>query len=137
MTFPVVAALTGGLLIMLQSALMVWAGFGRVKHQVALGTGGVEQVEMRVRAHGNLAENAAIFVIALALLELSNMNQTVVLVPAVAFVVARVLHAIGVGVIPPSANKPRVLGATTTGFVGLATGALLVWQVVSAAGGAI
>ena len=134
MTFPTIAALTGGLLIMLQSVMMVWAALGRVKHQVALGTGGVEQVEMRVRAHGNLAENAAIFVIALALLELSNMHQTVVLVLAAAFVVARVLHAIGVGVIPPTGgNMPRTIGATTTGLVGLAAGALLVWQVASAA----
>ncbi len=134
MTFPVIAALTGGLLIMLQSVLMTWAALGRLKHRVALGTGGVEQVEMRIRAHGNLAENAAIFVIALALLELSDMNETVVLVLAAAFFIARVLHVIGVGVIPPSGgNMPRTIGATATGLVGLATGALLVWQVASAA----
>ena len=134
MTFPVTTALIGGLLIMMQSGLMFWTGFGRVKHQVAFGTGDVQEVEMRVRAHGNLAENAAIFVIALALLELSNMNQIVIITLGAAFVIARILHVIGVGIIPPSGNKPRILGAGTTGIVGLVTGGLLVWQFISAAG---
>ncbi len=74
MAFPAIAALTGGVLIIMQYLLVVWTGAGRGKHQVAIGTGNVQEVEMRVRTHGNLAENAAIFVVALALLELSNMN---------------------------------------------------------------
>jgi len=136
-TFPEISALTGGLLIIVQSVLMMWAGFGRVKHQVAIGTGGVEEVEKRVRAHGNMAENAAIFVIVLALLELSGMNQTVVMALGAAFVLARLSHAVGLGVLPLGANKPRVLGATGTAFVGVLTGGLLIWQVVSAASGAM
>lgn len=128
MTFPTIAALTGGLLIVFQNILMVWAGLGRGKHQVALGTGGIEEVEKRIRAHGNLAENAAIFVISLALLEMSNMHQAVVMALAAAFVLARFAHAYGLGILPPGANKPRLLGTVVTGLVGLTTGGLLIWQ---------
>jgi uncharacterized membrane protein YecN with MAPEG domain len=131
MIFPVIAGFTGGILIIMQSALMVWTGLGRGKHQVAIGTGDVLEFEMRVRTHGNLAENAAIFIVSLALLELSAMNPLVLLGLAVVFIAARVAHIFGMGFIEPSANKPRVLGTITTAATSMLTGCLLVWQVVS------
>ena len=136
MNFPMTAALTGGFLIMLQSGLMMWTGFGRIKHNVAFGTGNVDELEKRARAHGNLAENAAIFVIALGLLEASGMNSMVVMALAATFVFARLSHAVGVGVLPTgdrdNPNIPRALGATATGLIGLTTGGLLIWQITAA-----
>ena len=131
MIFPVIAGLAGGILIIMQSALMVWTGLGRGKHQVAIGTGNVLEVEMRVRTHSNLAENAAIFVIALALLELSAMNPLVLMGLGGVFIGARVAHIIGMGFIEPSANKPRFLGTVATATISMLTGCLLVWQVFS------
>ena len=51
------------------------------------------------------------------------------------FVLARIAHVIGMGFIPPSANKPRVWGTIATALVGTTTGALLVWQVAALASG--
>jgi len=131
MIFPVIAGLTGGILIIMQSVLMVWTGIGRGKYKVAIGVGDVVQMEMRVRTHGNLAENAAIFVIGLALLELSAMNPLVLMGLGGTFVLARIAHIIGMGFIEPSANKPRALGTIVTATISMATGCLLIWQVLS------
>jgi hypothetical protein len=131
MIFPVIAGLTGGILIIMQSALMVWTGLGRGKHQVAIGMGDVLEVQMRVRAHGNLAENAGIFVASLALLELSAMNPLVLMALGGVFIAARIAHIVGMGFIEPSANKPRALGTIATATICMLTGGLLVWQVLS------
>lgn len=69
---------------------------GRVRGQVLIGEG-TDDLQFRVRTHGNFCEYTPIFLILLALLELSSANQTVLIVLAALFVLARILHVPGMG----------------------------------------
>lgn len=126
MTFPIISAQTAGILIILQSLLMFWSAFGRRKYKEAFGTGGEQKLEKRIRAHGNLAENAAIFLIVLALLEMGGMSTTSVSYLAGAFIVVRLAHVFGVGILRPGPNLPRVIGTMGTGLLNLTAGGLLI-----------
>ncbi len=126
MIFPAISAQTAGILIVLQTLMMFWTAFGRRKYQQSFGAGGEQKLEKRMRAHGNLAENASLFLIVLALLEMGGASSTTVLYLAAAFVAVRISHAIGVGVLPPGANPFRIIGTLGTGIVNLISGGLLI-----------
>ena len=126
MIFPAISAQTAGVLIVLQTFLMFWAAFGRRKYKAALGTGGEQKLEKRVRAHGNLAENAAIFLIVLVLLEMGGMSSTSLSYLAGAYIVVRLAHVIGIGILKPGANPFRAIGTMGTGLLNLIAGGLLI-----------
>ncbi len=94
MTAPIISAYAGGLLIILQGLLMVMVGLHRVKSGVNLGVGGDLALERKIRRHGNLSENAAIFIAVLALAEMTVVPDNIVRILAIVFVGARLLHAI-------------------------------------------
>lgn len=95
MTFPIIAATLGGALIVLQQILMLSAGAHRGKLGIGAGVNGDQDLERKVRRHGNLAENAAIFIVVLAIAELYGAPAAVILTFASVFGAARVCHAIG------------------------------------------
>lgn len=127
-TLPLISAATAGVLILLQSVLMLAAGFKRVRFKQLLGDGGHDELLRAVRRHGNLAENAAIFVVSLALLELIGTASLIVSGLAAAFVAARLSHAFGLSFVD-TRNGWRAMGAALTALCGLAVGGLLVWRV--------
>lgn len=131
MEFPQTAAMLGAFLLFLQQILMLSVGFHRTKLKVGIGLSDDPDLERKVRRHGNLAENAGIFLIVLTLLEISGMASTAVFWFALLFAAARVLHAVGFMHLDGAqgnieGNKlflaARVLGATLTGWTGLALG---------------
>ena len=131
MEFPYVSAALGAFLLFLQQLLMLSVGFHRTKVKVGIGMGDDADLERKIRRHGNLAENAGIFLIVLSLMELSGLTTTAVFWFAVVFAAARVSHAVGFMHQDGShanldGNKfflaTRVIGATLTGWTGLALG---------------
>lgn len=92
MNMPVYAALLGGTLLAVQNILMVNVGLYRTQLGKSSGVDGDITLERRVRRHGNLAENAAIFVVVLALYELLLGQTAIAFWTALAFTVARFLH---------------------------------------------
>lgn len=94
MTIPIYAAAAGAILIILQALLMAAAGAHRGKSGINLGTGDDPVMERKIRRHGNLAENAGLFVAVLALAEMTVVPNIVVQYIAIAFIVARIFHAI-------------------------------------------
>ena len=92
---PIYAALLGGLMILLQAILMLSAGTYRGRNKKGAGVDGDMTLERLVRRHGNLAENAAIFIAVLAVYELLEGQTTIALSLAILFVIARIAHAIG------------------------------------------
>ena len=66
---PVYSAALGAFLIVLQVALMLTVGLHRTKGQF-IGLGDDPHLERKVRRHGNLAENAGLFLVVIALFEL-------------------------------------------------------------------
>ena len=95
MELPLISAALAGVLIVLQTGLMLSVGLHRTRLQVGVGTGDDMVLERKIRRHGNLTENAALFVAALALAELTGASPQFVAILAGAFFLARCLHAMG------------------------------------------
>jgi len=119
--FPTITAATAVVLAVLQMLLMLHAARGRGRFRTGLGDGGNPALLQRIRMHGNLAENAPLFLILLWLTEASG--QWAALVPwfALAFVVARLAHALGLS-ISSGVTAFRFVGVmgTLLGVLGLA-----------------
>ena len=111
------------------AALNIWLSarvvLARRPLKISVGDGGSEAVLRRMRAHANFAEYAPIFLILLAAIELAGGNARILWIVAVAFVLARVSHGLGM-----DAGSPRVLRmigmmTTTLVSVGLAAYAIV------------
>lgn len=91
---PVLSAYLGATILLLQLTLMLTVGLHRFSSNITLGVGTDQNLERKVRAHANLAENAAIFITVFTIAELSAVTPQTLTYLAITFVVARVLHAI-------------------------------------------
>ncbi|MEQ8746210.1 MAPEG family protein [Pyruvatibacter sp.] len=142
--FPVIAAALAGFLLLMQQIFMLAAGTRRGGTGQGVGVAGDVQLERLVRRHGNLAENAAIFIATLALLELLIGSGTTVLIFAAVFLVARLSHAVGFSTLRGSHGKIdgqkvpgsalfvalRAGGATLTALSGIALGGYLLFLTI-------
>jgi uncharacterized protein len=122
---PYLSALTAGILIIMQVVLMFTVVAARRRNRQSLGDGGHQDLLVAIRRHGNLAENAALFVVGFALLELAGGGGTGLAIMCVAFVLGRVSHVVGLSM-KNTVNRFRVGGVTVTSFVGLTLGTRLV-----------
>lgn len=127
MTFPVITGYTAAILGAFQIYLMMTVGFARRKSGIAVGNGEDESLLYKIRRHGNLAENASMFLVLLGLLELSGSPERYVLGLAAIFVSARLSHAWALSG-PGKSNAARGLGAIGTLVGVLGTASLLAWQ---------
>lgn len=91
---PQFAALLGGTLLALQAVLMLTVGAHRNRTATGAGLNGDMTLERLVRRHGNLAENAAFFVLIAALYEMMFGRTWLLLGLGVIFFLARILHAL-------------------------------------------
>lgn len=122
---PVVSSIAAGVLLILQTGLMIAAVRARLKSRQPLGDAGQTDLIRAVRRHGNFAENAAIFIAGSALLELLGGGQTLVMILCTVFVLGRVSHAIALSMTNP-VNPFRTVGVISTIGVGLALGVRLI-----------
>ena len=90
-SLPITSLLTCGLAFLLLA--LSWTVIkGRRSLSLSTGDGGDSMMERRIRAQGNLAEYAPIFVILIALAELQGGNAVVVAILASVFFVGRLAH---------------------------------------------
>ena len=85
----------------------------RRKHRIGLGSGGQEDLERAIRAQGNFAEYVPFGIMLIACLELNGAPWWLVLIPGIALIIGRLIHAIGINIPPPDFSK-RVLGMKLT-----------------------
>ena len=85
----------------------------RRKNKVGLGSGGHEDLERAIRAQGNFAEYVPFGLILIACLELNGTPAWLVLIPGIALIIGRLIHAKGINEPPPNFSK-RVLGMKIT-----------------------
>jgi len=102
---PAVTMLYAGLLGILLVLLAMNVVRFRLGKKVGLGVGEGGVLEQPVRVHANFTENAPIFLVLLLVAELSGAPLAVLHTAGGVFVVARVLHAVGL-----SGNKGRSTG---------------------------
>jgi uncharacterized protein len=127
MTFnpPIVSALTCGVLIIMQMAFLLTVALARQSNRQSLGDGGHPSLLNAMRRHGNLAENAAIFIAGFALLEILGASRISVEIFCGLFVLVRISHAIGLSM-KSTVNRFRFIGAAGTAFIGFALGVRLI-----------
>ena len=125
LTPPLITALATGVLIILQMLLLFLVVGARRKAGQSLGDGGHPEVLQASRRHGNLAENAALVLLALALFETLGGDRRLVEILAGLFVLARISHAIGLS-LKKTVNPLRVVGVLITIGVGLTLGVRLI-----------
>ena len=101
---------------------------------MGLGSGGHEDLERAIRAQGNFAEYVPFGLILIACLELNGAPMWLVLIPGVALIVGRLIHAKGINTPPPDFSK-RVLGMKFTFYTLIALVALnLAWTLYKLVG---
>ncbi|WP_341631136.1 MAPEG family protein [Sphingomonas agri] len=110
--------------------LNLWLG-GRIaalrkEFRVSVGDGGQEPLLRRMRAQANFIENAPFVLILLGGLELSGANRAGLTAIAVIFIVARILHAIGMD--GSEKQRFRMFGMIGSSLVTLA---LVLWATSS------
>ena len=136
------AASLAGLLIILQTSLMLTVGLYRGRIGQFVGLGEDPNMERLTRRHGNLAENACLFVCVLALLELLSGQTAIVMWLAIIFAVARILHAIAFsdlagshGVSKDGAKRifvlSRISGAMLIAMTSFTLGGALIYAVLA------
>jgi hypothetical protein len=98
----------------------------RFRHKVSVGDAGNQAIACRMRAHANFVEYTPLFLILLALVELSEGSKTWLWGVAILFILARLAHPFGMDRQAP--NKLRVVGIVVTWAVllGLALYALAI-----------
>ncbi len=129
MTLPLTTALVAAVLAVLQVVLMMTVGNKRRAESISLGDGGNQDLLRLTRRHGNLIENAPMFLILLMLLELLGGASNTVLILGGIFVLARFSHALALS----SADSPlvlRVFGALGTIIGLLGSAGVLAYQVI-------
>lgn len=112
MVLPITTMLAGVLALLL--VWLTWATIGiRVKSETEIGDGGNMKLQRAIRAHGNFIEYAPLVVILIGLLEFQNAPDMLVMGLSGLFVVARLLHPIGMKM-EKAPNAPRIIGTMGT-----------------------
>jgi uncharacterized membrane protein YecN with MAPEG domain len=88
---------------------------GRFRTKAMIGDGGDAQLLAAQRAHGNFTEYAPFAMILVAAIELAGGSPTWLRAAAIAFVAARIAHALGMGA--PAPNPGRAGGIVATWLV--------------------
>ena len=112
-SFPAFTAATAIVLAVFQMLLLLYAANGRGRFRTGLGDGGNPQLLQRIRMHGNLAENAPLFLILMGLTEMTGQWMPYVAWIGAAFIVVRLSHALGLA-ISSGVSLFRFLGVTGT-----------------------
>jgi hypothetical protein len=92
---PILTALTLAVTALLLIALSLNVSRLRLHHRVSLGDGGHKDLQVAVRAHGNLVEQASLFILLLLVAELCAAPRALLVGVAGTFLLARLVHAVG------------------------------------------
>lgn len=89
----------------------------RLRNRIGLGTNGNTQLEIAMRAHANLIEQATMTVMLLLVAELQRIDTTSLQIAAVLFCIARCLHAFGFISAKGGKSKGRFTGTLFTWLI--------------------
>ncbi|MCR6685074.1 MAPEG family protein [Pseudoxanthomonas sp.] len=124
---PRITLLIVSLHVLLYLLLSLRVVLRRKSSRIGIGTGGDTALALRVRVHANFAEYVPLALLLLALLELSGTVAWFVWACGLILLLARVLHAIGLGG-SAGYSAGRFGGAVLTFAVLLAMAAMGLWR---------
>ena len=110
---PFYTGLFAAALMIMQMVLMGMVIKQRGTSDVLIGDGGVDNMLQAMRVHGNFVENAPMFLIGLALIELLVGSNLWVLVMGSVFMRGRILHTIGMRM-TTGLSIPRFVGTVAS-----------------------
>jgi uncharacterized membrane protein YecN with MAPEG domain len=111
-----ITALYAGLQALLGFALSMGIGPTRGKLGISIGDGGNPDLLLKIRRHGNWAENVPFALLLIALLELNGAGSTLLHGLGATLLIARIAHPIGLK--KDKVYEPlRIGGALLTGLV--------------------
>ena len=119
-----VTALYGAVTALITTGLAMNISRLRGKHQTLRGDGGIAELQGAVRAHGNAAEHVPLTLLLLLMAELCGGSSLALHVLGGAFLVARILHPIGLmkGIAPA-----QIAGALGTYLIQFALAGYTLW----------
>ena len=126
---PRITLLVASLHVLLYVVLSLRVVLHRKARRIGIGSGGDEVLSRKMRVHGNFSEYVPLGLLLLALLELSGLAPALLWTFGVALLVARVLHAVGLGG-SAGVSPGRFLGALLTFVVLLAMAVTGIWRFV-------
>lgn len=112
MTIIPVTLFTSGILGLLYVTLTVQVIRQRQKHDVSMGDGGTDAVQIAIRGHGNFAEYVPLALILLGGIEWAGAAHWLCVLLALMLIVGRFAHPFGLMRPPP--NAPRLVGVALT-----------------------
>jgi len=125
MIFPTITALAAACLMLLQVGTAAAVVRLRRSLRISIGNGGHEPLGKAVRRHGNLAENAPLFLVLFALLEMAGTAPWIMIALAGGFVLGRILHIIAFSQETGHGGNWRVAGMVLTFGPGVVSALLL------------
>ncbi|MEO0982633.1 MAG: MAPEG family protein [Pseudomonadota bacterium] len=127
----VITGLYTALTVLILVVLSTRIGLIRAKTGTSINDGGDQELALRIRQHGNLTENAAITLLAIAIVEYNGAPDWAVHALGAVFVISRILHPIGLKA--DNAMHPlRGLGAAASQLVLLIAAGYAAWQFATA-----
>ena len=120
-----ISGLYAGIQALIGFALSFGIGPMRGKLGISIGDGGNADLLLRVRRHGNWAENVPLALLLIALLELNGAGGALLHGLGATLVVARIAHPLGLK--KDKVNEPlRIGGAVLTGLVSVVAAGVLI-----------
>ena len=107
-----ISLLSAGLAALITGWLGYRCGTIRMKEKILHGDGGNALLHRRMRAQSNFTEYTPIALVLILLLDLTDQDGWLLGLTALAFIVGRVLHAIGMDA--ETAARPRMIGMLLT-----------------------
>ncbi|WP_394000899.1 MAPEG family protein [Luteimonas sp. WGS1318] len=129
---PRISLLIASLHVVLYLVLALRVVLHRNVHKIGVGTGGDAVLRRKVRVHGNFGEYVPLALLMLALLELAAVSTAWLWTFGIALLIARVLHAAGLGA-SSGYSVGRFAGTLLTFITLLAMAALGIWRFVAGA----
>jgi hypothetical protein len=127
MAYPALTGVYAALLALVFAGLSIWVIAGRAKHRVHHGDGGNDDMNRRIRAHGNFAEYVPLILLLVALLEAGGAGRFTVHALLLPLLAARLMHPIGM--VAPVASLQqgifRGIGASVTMLILVVASVLL------------
>jgi uncharacterized membrane protein YecN with MAPEG domain len=127
MAYPTLTGLYAAALALVFAGLSIWVIAGRAKYRVNHGDGGHDDMNRRIRAHGNFTEYVPLILLLVALLEAGGAGHGTVHALLLPLLAARLMHPIGM-VAPVGSLQQgifRGVGASVTLLILTAASVLL------------
>jgi uncharacterized membrane protein YecN with MAPEG domain len=116
MILPITLTIAGA-----AALLNIWlarrVGQMRLTHKVSIGDGGNEALIARMRAQANFIEYTPFVLILIGLIELAEGTRLWLWIVGVAYILARIAHAFGMGRPSPDPLKLRMIGIVVTALI--------------------